>query len=303
MDQDRQSREENSPSLDFDAKIRRRSERFCFSLSVIVVIVLAISIVIVTLERDTILDSFDRQKQISTESISRRITLHAIFFSLIILASTPFIPGASLLVTVSGYIIGWLSFPTVYCANLIGGLLVFEVTRLLVKHHYLSLDVLTYRFHRFSRYIRATEAAVKTNGWKSCALLQLGGFPFGLLNLFLGVTDIPRVHFFFALCISRLKITAWLSLGIIAKDILELKSITNMFGDSSNRLNLIISTITFVISCIALLYIYFYSREFLRTTERSAGLYVISVEADIPSRKPSSSSVPRSLSQLSNDPI
>jgi uncharacterized membrane protein YdjX (TVP38/TMEM64 family) len=158
----------------------------------------------------------------------------------------------------------WWGFPILYFATLFGGWTTFLLSKQLVKHKYLSWQAVYLRFSTYETYIRAVERAVVDRSYKAAVLLQLSGSPYGLLNMLLALTNITFGQFVIATLISRLKLIQYISLGVSVQTIIEISQQYNNLSYESNPSYLIISGVTFVLSSLALLYVYYYAKKELK---------------------------------------
>eukprot|EP00475_Leptophrys_vorax_P032814 TRINITY_DN5112_c0_g1_i1.p1 TRINITY_DN5112_c0_g1~~TRINITY_DN5112_c0_g1_i1.p1 ORF type:complete len:270 (+),score=21.66 TRINITY_DN5112_c0_g1_i1:553-1362(+) len=192
----------------------------------------------------------------------------------------------SFLYVLAGFLLGWLGFPVLYCSTVLGGWATFLISKQLVKRGYLSWRAVYIRFTSYETYIRAVERAVSDQSYKAAVLLQLSGSPYGLLNMLLALSKITFWQFVIATLISRLKLIQYILLGTILKTVAELSSFTS--GNLSNPSYLIITGISFVVSTIAVFYVYYYAKKELKLMRPRPPTVVSILDTDAMPPRPTS---------------
>ena len=136
----------------------------------------------------------------------------------------PFLLGYSFVLLGCGWVFGWWGFPIAYCGSVLGGVLWFSATRLLLRRYDVSAADVARWFGRYRLHAHAVEAAISDNDLYCTTLLQLTFAPFGLLNSLLAVTRVRFGSLAVACCISRLKIVTYIWLATSVKSLLDVWS-------------------------------------------------------------------------------
>eukprot|EP00475_Leptophrys_vorax_P032815 TRINITY_DN5112_c0_g1_i2.p1 TRINITY_DN5112_c0_g1~~TRINITY_DN5112_c0_g1_i2.p1 ORF type:complete len:437 (+),score=32.94 TRINITY_DN5112_c0_g1_i2:128-1312(+) len=262
-----------------DSVVRHKSEMLCWGiLGTVLLSLIVMSLLLVKHSEEFVLYVQGRAKV--------GVSGYLLIFFLTLLGTQPMFPGLTFLYVLAGFLLGWLGFPVLYCSTVLGGWATFLISKQLVKRGYLSWRAVYIRFTSYETYIRAVERAVSDQSYKAAVLLQLSGSPYGLLNMLLALSKITFWQFVIATLISRLKLIQYILLGTILKTVAELSSFTS--GNLSNPSYLIITGISFVVSTIAVFYVYYYAKKELKLMRPRPPTVVSILDTDAMPPRPTS---------------
>ncbi|KAJ3123649.1 hypothetical protein HK098_001764 [Nowakowskiella sp. JEL0407] len=183
---------------------------------------------------------------------------------LIILSAFPPLFGQVTLAYIAGFTYGLLKgFIIVYISSLIGALLAFIVTRTFFRNYYNS------RFSKYS-YFRALNSVLGKDGLKIAIMARYAPYPFGVLNVVLGLSPISFLHYLISTVIGLGKTLIQTYLGTLIKDITDAVKgggILSMFKDP---VRLTVGLISISIAIIVTVYCYFQMKKELAEESRES---------------------------------
>jgi uncharacterized membrane protein YdjX (TVP38/TMEM64 family) len=179
----------------------------------------------------------------------------------------------------TGFLLGWYGFFAVYTATCISGWFVFLFSKYLVEKSYLSWEIVYLRLGSYQDYIRSVERAIADKSWKAPLILQLSATPYGLLNMFLALSQVKFSHFVFATIISRIKLISHIALGVSVNQLLAF----NISQYEQNSGYIYITVGSAILTTCAVMYIGYYAKKYyesnyLRRPMRVSSVIVIESE-------------------------
>lgn len=120
------------------------------------------------------------------------------------------------------------------------------------------------RLGSLQNYARAVERAVSDKNWKAALFLQLSAAPYGILNMFLALSDLSFYHFVITTLLSRIKLISHIALGISLNQLVAFQF--SKYEENKGYLYLTLGTA--VVTTCAVLYIGYYAKKHYDLSQR-----------------------------------
>jgi hypothetical protein len=95
-------------------------------------------------------------------------------------------------------------------------------------------------------------------------LLQLSYLPFGISSVVLALSDADFKSYFIACFVSRLRLVAWVSLGVTIQEIVEIFRVSNA-TESFDQNMIILPLISFFFSLVSCIYVGYHAKKYSAT--------------------------------------